>query len=126
MAMMRMTNGFFCDIHHDEATSSVRDDKPKYDIRVTRTTQEVNRKTGKKEKWSTDMNFISACHADVMTCIIDRAKALGVEITWSPRYKLTRTKDGKFKRQIHYDDMTAEEREEDDVEQAERVPQLVK
>lgn len=121
-----MTNGFFCDVHADETTSSQREDRPKYNIRLTREVQEINKRTGKKEKWSSDMNPIASCQKDATELIINRANALGVQIVWGPRYKLTRSKDGKFLRVIHPDDMSVEEKEAADQYEAEKVPQLTR
>lgn len=111
-----MTTGFFCDLHADEASSSQRDDKPKFDVKVTKVVSETNKRTGKKVKWSQDMNVITACNKDVTELIINRAMALGVEIEWSRRYRLGRDSNGKFFREIHPDDLTIEEKAQIDYE----------
>lgn len=104
-----MTKGTFCDMHKDEASSLIRNDKPVYDIRISRKTPTLNKKTNKQETWTQDLNVISACHTDVMENILKRAEALGIELNWGQRYKLINV-NGKFGRILHPDDMTDEQK----------------
>lgn len=104
-----MTDAKFCDVHENKEGSLIRVGQESfYTLQLTRTVKELNPKTGKKETWNQDSQKLASCHKDAMAQVIERAKGLGVEIEWSPRYQL-KSINGKFTRVVHPSDLPKED-----------------
>ena len=95
-----MTDAKFCDLHGDKLSSLIRvqsGQRSFYTLRLGYDLVEKG-KDGKKIRWTVESKPIHVCAKDILELVIQRAKALDVEIEWNEAYRLVRGDDGKYKR----------------------------